>query len=741
MPRLPRIAIIGAGPAGLTLARLLTLASIPTTIFERAESPQTQGGSLDLHATTGLAAVKAANLWPEFEAAARYDGSFTQITDQYLNPYLTVRPNPKAPRPEIDCSVLVNLLADSLPNETIQWGKKLERVETSRDGVLHLIFDGHDETPQDFDLVVGADGAWSKVRLAMVGGDKQAWKPTYTGVGYHQLHISNPPENAPLIHKLINGGALFAHAEGRKVALQQDGTGIAVAAFAADFSEGYWTKDPEIRDEERRLRLQDELNEWHPLIRVAVEAADVKFDRRPLYALPPGWKSDHQRGLTIIGDAAHLMAPFAGEGVNLAMDDARRLAEAIVRAAREVQGQEKDEQLRDALDREVAAFEAGMVERATPVQQLAADLTRLWMFTPCVPGSVVADTTAMMIQREVHSRLRPVLGVGIKAWFRAKRFIGKVVNSLWQTAFALNDIIRIEWGSAGTQSRFLTVKDSKQTSLFSCNQYAALREDAVDGPRQYDFTAIGSQGRRLSSRAIYYLFIRSRATRSATRSRRREKKQFSEARRPTHGGTGDMQETKFGEAEEEAKKCRQGSHGSGAAVVSTMDQLDQIGIYVIRVQRVGIARAENIVDDGIPTFGTGRLFQTLAVPFRDSTGTLCYAWIISLVACLSLLAFLGTTRAEESETHKVCLDYWLVLSTSWAAAFLSSPPSSVHICMSPGGWAGSNPFNQTQGELNSLRETEMRKVTKRLLLLLLSLTPTTFVCSWHVARQRPNGAL
>jgi len=73
-----RIAIVGGGPAGCTLARLLQISKAPikVTIFESdaGMESRTQGGTLDLHTNTGIAALKKAKLYDEFLKYARYDG-------------------------------------------------------------------------------------------------------------------------------------------------------------------------------------------------------------------------------------------------------------------------------------------------------------------------------------------------------------------------------------------------------------------------------------------------------------------------------------------------------------------------------------------------------------------------------------------------------------------------------------------------------------------------------------------
>lgn len=79
----PRIAIIGAGPAGLTLARTLHINNIPVTVFERETSStaRSQGGTLDLHPRAGQAAIKKAGLWDEYQQHVRYEGQDLVLAD------------------------------------------------------------------------------------------------------------------------------------------------------------------------------------------------------------------------------------------------------------------------------------------------------------------------------------------------------------------------------------------------------------------------------------------------------------------------------------------------------------------------------------------------------------------------------------------------------------------------------------------------------------------------------------
>ncbi len=158
-----RIAIVGAGPGGLTLARLLHVAGIKTSLFERdgSATERSQGGTLDLHAESGQLALAHAGLTDGFLCIARYEdqGSRLYASDGRL---LLADDDMSGDRPEVDRTALRDLLLDSLPPGAVAWGRGLREVIPRDDGHYDLVFDGAREGP--FDLVIGADGAWSRVR-------------------------------------------------------------------------------------------------------------------------------------------------------------------------------------------------------------------------------------------------------------------------------------------------------------------------------------------------------------------------------------------------------------------------------------------------------------------------------------------------------------------------------------------------------------------------------------------------
>lgn len=165
------IAIVGGGPCGLTFARLLETAGIDYIVFERDASPenalQFQGGTLDLHGDTGQEALRRAGLIEEFEKLARRDATTVIVQDFRGN--FRKRFGEGRDAPEIDRLQLRQLLLNSLPAHRIRWASALQGIErTSKIGHGHgadctLKFaDG--STESGFRLVVGADGAWSRVR-------------------------------------------------------------------------------------------------------------------------------------------------------------------------------------------------------------------------------------------------------------------------------------------------------------------------------------------------------------------------------------------------------------------------------------------------------------------------------------------------------------------------------------------------------------------------------------------------
>jgi 2-polyprenyl-6-methoxyphenol hydroxylase-like FAD-dependent oxidoreductase len=165
----PAIAILGAGPAGLTLGRLLHLANIDFVIFEREESASkafNRGGTLDLHNDSGQLALKEAGLYDQFKALARHNVT-NRIADSQGTVYMEPSGEDEGDKPEIDRKDLRKLLLSSVPEENVRWASKIQSVQKDANGSVSIQF-ANGSTESGFRLVIGADGAWSKARALVV---------------------------------------------------------------------------------------------------------------------------------------------------------------------------------------------------------------------------------------------------------------------------------------------------------------------------------------------------------------------------------------------------------------------------------------------------------------------------------------------------------------------------------------------------------------------------------------------
>ncbi|CAJ2511735.1 Uu.00g073600.m01.CDS01 [Anthostomella pinea] len=404
-----KIAIIGAGPAGCMLARLLSLSKISVTVYESDESPnyRSQGGTLDLHPETGLAAIKEAQLWDEYLKEARFDGQYMLFCDQNLRKFVEVSAGDAkhiGERPEIDRFHLRRILTESLPEDTVKWGHRLKRVEEGG----RLVFEH--TTESGFDLVVGCEGAWSKVRNFIA----PTVEPRYTGIGYHDLSIPDAETMAPAVYKYVNRGSVFAHSTGRQVSVQQMGDGsIRVGCSSVRSEDWMRTCGYDPRDlEQTKKALLAEMHDYCPQLREAVEKTQGACEPRTLFQLPVGWRWEHRRGVTIIGDAAHLMTPFAGEGVNVALDDARKLAASIARSVRAGDGGDADE-----LDRQVRAFEDEMFPRMERYQRQTDEVKQLWLFTEGDVSKVVPKVMVSHMRMVLPAVVIPLVSVLAHLWW------------------------------------------------------------------------------------------------------------------------------------------------------------------------------------------------------------------------------------------------------------------------------------------------------------------------------------
>ncbi|MER5972938.1 NAD(P)/FAD-dependent oxidoreductase [Streptomyces sp. NPDC002055] len=321
-----RISIIGAGPGGLTCARILQRHGIAVTVYDRDPQPNSrnQGGSLDLHPEDGQLALREAGLLAEFFALARLEGQEMRRMDPAGHVLAHHRPDEgETGTPEIDRGQLRDLLLRSLAAGTVQWGRALTSVSGPADGPRTLTFT--DGTAVEADLVIGADGAFSRVRSAVSPAT-----PRYTGVSFLEARFDAMERAHPELSRLVGKGS--AHiADGERGLFAQRNSGGHMRVYLMRRVPADWIAANGLRPEDTggiRAHLLREYAAWSPRLLRMITDNDGAYVDRPLFALPVPHTWEHSPGVTLLGDAAHLMPPL-GVGVNLAMLDACELALAL----------------------------------------------------------------------------------------------------------------------------------------------------------------------------------------------------------------------------------------------------------------------------------------------------------------------------------------------------------------------------------------------------------------------------
>jgi 2-polyprenyl-6-methoxyphenol hydroxylase-like FAD-dependent oxidoreductase len=350
------LVIIGAGLGGLVLARVLHVHGIPSRVYEADASPSArkQGGMLDIHEHDGQLAMKTAGLLEELRRIIHPGGEDARILDP--RGVVLYEDHGDGRRPEVLRGELRRILLDSLPEGTVQWGRKVTSVRSLGGGRHEVAFaDGSSVTSG---LLVGADGAWSRVRPLVSDAS-----PAYFGTSIVETHLFDADARHPASAKAVGAGSMSALMPGKGIGAHREPGGV-LHAYVQLTRPLSWFEAIDFGDPEAaKAAIAAPFEGWARELVALIVDSDTALVLRPLHTLPPGHRWPRVPGVTLLGDAAHLMPP-SGEGANLAMLDGAELGEAIAAHPGD-------------LEAALAAYEEPMFVRSAKESADAVEIQRL----------------------------------------------------------------------------------------------------------------------------------------------------------------------------------------------------------------------------------------------------------------------------------------------------------------------------------------------------------------------------
>jgi 2-polyprenyl-6-methoxyphenol hydroxylase-like FAD-dependent oxidoreductase len=319
MARTARIAIMGGGIGGLTAARALLRRGFEVSVYEAAPELKEIGAGVAL-GPNAMKALRSLGLEDAVRAVA-WEGDYQYLRNWKTGSVIqkTARNGPQAERyGATGCSAhradLLDVLGASLPQEIIHLGSRCASVETVGETAVARFTDGSEV---EADVVIGADGIHSAVRASLFGPDA----PRFTGKICWRCLV---PVDAIEGGLYEGAGATWLGPHGTVVVYKvRRGELVNVVAHYDDDS---WREESWIREAPRE-EVIERYRDWHESLHRLFSAAEKHYkwalhDREP--------RSTWTKGrVTILGDAAHPMLPYLGQGACQAMEDGCVLAAAL----------------------------------------------------------------------------------------------------------------------------------------------------------------------------------------------------------------------------------------------------------------------------------------------------------------------------------------------------------------------------------------------------------------------------